>query len=117
MGIPAPNPLFTIVALPDLPDRGHGPGACHGPGHGRGPSCGHVQAGPDCRPRNLGSTALHRNEVAPIQPPGTVAESSNPYATCNAFSSPDTNNHLPTRTRGLVLEAGLPQWEAVAGQL
>ena len=105
---------------------GHRPGPCdgpgpgHGPGRGPGPSRGHVQAGPDRRPSNPERIVLHRNKLAPIQPPRMVAESNNLHATCtcacDAFA-PGTNNRLPTRTRDLVLEAELgPQGEAVAGQ-
>ena len=97
-----------------------GRGSCHGPdgspGRGPCPSGGHVQADPDCRASNLHSTALHRDEVVPSQPPRTVAESNNLHATCNGFP-PDTNNHLPTRTLGLVLEVErVPHKETVADQ-
>ena len=100
--------LLVVVAL------AHGPRGS--PGHGPCPSGGHVQADPDCRASNLHSTAFHRDEVAPIQPPRTVVESNNLHATCNG-SPPDANNHLPIRTLGLVLgaERGLHR-EPVEGQ-
>src|SRR5207247_7611777 len=101
---------------------GRGSGRCSVPcvdsptGPGRDSGGGHVQTGRDLRPSNLRKTSQHHDEVAPSEPLGTVEESNNLHATCNAFS-PHTNNRLSTRTRGRAVAAERePHVVAVGGQ-
>ena len=81
-----------------------------------GPSGGHVQTGRDPLPNNRQRIVLRRGEAPPIELLHKVAVSNNLHATYSGLA-PDTNNRLPTRTRGPGLEARRElRGGAVAGQ-
>jgi hypothetical protein len=85
-----------------------GLGLDQNPGLGPGPSGGHVQTDHGLHPSNRQRTVLHRDEAAPSERLGMVAESNSLHATGSACPL-DTSNPLSTQTPGPVVKAGHEQ--------